>query len=106
VENGRAQVPDRPGLGYDLDREALAQFRVEKPASRPDPPRLVETVWASGRKMYMANNGRLNFMLDAARQEKMPYFERGVSTRLLPDDGSSGWRQLYENARLGPYFID
>ena len=36
---------------------------------RPEPPRLIETVWPSGRKMYVANNGTVNFMLNAAREE-------------------------------------
>ncbi|GIW81569.1 MAG: hypothetical protein KatS3mg105_3376 [Gemmatales bacterium] len=99
VQNGYAKVPDRPGLGYDLDRDALDRFRVPKPKQRPEPARLIETVWPDGRKMYVANTGRVNFHLDLARKGKIPFFERGVTTRLVPDDGSKRWRQLYEKAR-------
>jgi galactonate dehydratase len=106
LEDGRARVPDGPGLGYELDRGAVERFRVEKPAGRPDPPRLIETVWPSGRRMYVGNDGTVNFMLNAARAGKTPYYERGVTTRLLPDDSSSRWRKLYENARQGPYILE
>ncbi|MUK87670.1 o-succinylbenzoate synthase [Ornithinibacillus sp. L9] len=30
VENGVIKVPDKPGIGYDMDDEALEQFTVEK----------------------------------------------------------------------------
>lgn len=102
VTNGFAAVPDVPGLGYELDRDALAKFRVEKPQSRPEPERLLETRWPDGRRMYVANTGQVNFMLSIAQRGEMPYFERGVTTDLLPDDGSDRWRELYEQAKQGP----
>ncbi|MDY0407583.1 o-succinylbenzoate synthase [Virgibacillus soli] len=30
VEDGRVKVPDRPGIGYEIDRNALEQFTVQK----------------------------------------------------------------------------
>ena len=33
----------------------------------------------------------------------MPFYERCVTARLLPDDGSTAWRRLYEKACEGPY---
>ena len=51
VKQGFANIPDRPGLGYDIDWEVVDRFRVEKPESRPDPPRLVEVSWKDGKKM-------------------------------------------------------
>ena len=105
VVNGFASVPDRPGRGFDIDMDAVHRFKVEKPKSRPEPPRLMETTWPDGRKMYVANTGRVNFMLGIAQQGRMPYFERGVTTRLVPDDGSPKWRKLYDQARKGPVLI-
>ena len=102
VEGGFAEVPDAPGLGYELDRGAIERFRVEKPPQRPEPPRLIETSWPDGRRMYIANTGQVNFMLNIAREGKMPYFERGVTTRLVPDDGTARWKELYQRARKGP----
>ena len=81
-------------------------FGVEKPEQRPEPPRLVETSWPDGRKLYIANSGRVNFVLNPARQGKMPFFERGVTTQLLPDDGSDRWRRLYQQARREPLFVN
>ncbi len=102
LKDGFAAVPDKPGLGCDLDKDALARFKVDKPKERPDPPRLIETRWPDGRRLYVANTGRVNFMLNFANQGTMPYFERGVTTRLWPDDGSQRWRMLYEQARKEP----
>ena len=105
VVDGHADVPEKPGLGFDLDRAAVERFRVNKPAARPDPPRLIRTHWQDGRTMYFANTGKVNFVLTPAREAKMPYFERGVTTRLVPDDGSPRWRELYAKARSGPLLV-
>ncbi len=104
VRKGMADVPDSPGLGYEVDWDAVDKFRVEKPPRRPDPPRLIETTWPHGKTMYVANNGRVNFMLTIGQQAKMPFFKPGVKTRLVPDDGSDAWQQLYRKARRGPVF--
>ena len=56
--------------------------------------------------MYFANNGRVNFMLTAGMRGEIPFYERGVDTRLLPDDGSERWRQIYEKARRKPFLTD
>lgn len=102
VEAGNSAIPDGPGLGFELDQDVIARHRVKKPRSRPEPPRLIETTWKDGRRMDFANTGRVNFVLDPARAAKVPYFERGVSTRLVPNDGSEEWKQRYQKARQGP----
>lgn len=101
VSGGHAQVPDRPGLGFELNRDVMAALKVQKPVARPEPDRLIETVWSDGRKMYTANNGTVNFMLEAANQERYPFFEAGAETRLVPDNGTAAWRMLYQKARAG-----
>ena len=105
VKGGSAQVPDAPGIGYELDEDAIEKFRTEKPARRPDPPRLIETSWPDGRRMYIANNGLVNFMLRPGMQGKLPYYEPGVDSRLVENDGSEEWRRLYIEARKGPYLM-
>jgi L-alanine-DL-glutamate epimerase-like enolase superfamily enzyme len=100
VQQGKAVVPDRPGLGYELDPEVLTKFRVAKPSTRPDPPRLIETTWPDGRRMYLGSHGVLNFILVQANLGNIPFFERGVTTRFVPDDGTAKWRDLYN--RAGP----
>jgi len=103
VKDGFAAIPSGPGLGYELDEDAVEKFRVEKPARRPDPPRLIETSWPDGRKMYIANNGQVNFMLRPGQKGKLPYYEPGVDTRLLEDNGTEEWKRLYKEARKAPY---
>ena len=106
VEDGLARVSDRPGLGVELDRHNIEKLRVEKPKSRPDPRRLVETTWQDGRKMYFNHRGGVNFVLNPARKDGIvPYFERGVDSRLLPNDNSAEWEELYELSREGPYLV-
>jgi galactonate dehydratase len=106
VKQGFANIPDRPGLGYDIDWEVVDRFRVEKPESRPDPPRLVEVNWKDGKKMIFNHSAGVNFVLSPAMKPgNVPYYERGVKTRLLTDDGSAEWRDLYERSRNAPLTI-
>ncbi len=106
VKEGKTQVKDEPGLGYDLDREALKRYAIQRPAERPDPRRLIKSTWANGTVMYTANNGKINFMLTAGMKGLYPYFERGVRTELVPDDGSAAWTKLWERAQAGPFKAD
>jgi L-alanine-DL-glutamate epimerase-like enolase superfamily enzyme len=105
VEKGLAAVPEKPGLGYELDRDAVERFRVARPERMPDPPRLVETSWPDGRKMYFASDGRTNFVLRAGMAGKIPFYERGVATRVWPDDGSARFRELFEKAKREPVLV-
>jgi galactonate dehydratase len=105
VKAGFAKVPDEPGLGYDLDKEAIEKFRVEKPPGRPEPERLIETRWPDGKTMYIANTGQVNFMLTHAQRGKMPFYVPGAQTRLVPNDDSPKWKALYEKSRREPYFV-
>ncbi|MBX3438434.1 MAG: mandelate racemase/muconate lactonizing enzyme family protein [Planctomycetaceae bacterium] len=99
LDEGYAAVPDRPGIGYDIDRDALQKYKVPKPPARPEPERLIETTWSDGRRMYTANDGKVNFMLTAGQQGKYPFYVDGADTRLVPNDGSTRWRALYTKAR-------
>jgi L-alanine-DL-glutamate epimerase-like enolase superfamily enzyme len=105
VSDGRAPVPDGPGLGREVDRDALERFRCEKPPERPNPPRLVESDWPDGPTVYVAE-GEVNFMLEYALAGTFPYFERGATTRLVPDDGSDRWADLHARAAAEPVVTD
>lgn len=102
VENGESRIPNGPGLGVTIDEEALKRFRHETPRERPDPPRLIETTWPDGRRLYIANTGQVDFMLRWGREAKIPYFEAGSRVRIYADDGTPRWRALYESARTRP----
>ena len=106
VKGGTAAVPTGPGLGYALDRDAVERFKVNKPEERPDPDRLVEAHWPDGRRMYFAS-GSVNFVLRPGIEGKIPFYERGVDARLLPNDGSAQWRKLFEKTkRDGPVLLE
>lgn len=105
VRDGFADIPSGPGLGCEIDWEAVKSFQVKKPPERPEPERMIETSWPDGRKMYIANNGTVNFMLRQGMRGVIPFYERGVTSRLVPDDGSSTWREIYGKARREPYLI-
>ena len=102
VVDGYSPIPTEPGLGVTLNRDMVERLRVPKPKARPEPRRLIETRWPDGRKLYLGSPGKVNFVLTAANNGTIPYFERGVDTRLVPDDGTTRWRDLYEAARRKP----
>lgn len=99
LTRGHAAVPDRPGIGYEINWDTVEQRKVAKPPSRPEPDRLIETTWPDGRRMHTANNGKVNFMLTAGQRGLYPYYQSGAESRLVPNDGSAKWRRLYEKAR-------
>ncbi|MFO0950084.1 MAG: mandelate racemase/muconate lactonizing enzyme family protein [Isosphaeraceae bacterium] len=99
VSDGTSPVPDAPGLGYDVDPAALEKFRVDFPKSRPEPERLVEVSWPNGKKMFIASDGQVNFVLRQGMSGAVPYFQAGANTRLVPNDGSPLWRERYDRAR-------
>jgi len=102
VEDGYAEVPDRPGLGYDIDRDALEEFAVDLPAEEPNPPVVTEVEWPDGRRAYMATNSQTG---DVGKGGNIPFYEEGVTTRLIPDNGTEQWQTRYERALEDePYF--
>jgi L-alanine-DL-glutamate epimerase-like enolase superfamily enzyme len=100
VEDGETAVPDGPGLGVTVDTDAVEEYAVEAPASKPSPDRLIEVSWPDGRRMYFGNYDPQ--MLEAAHDGTIPFYERGVSTRLLREDESDRWQRLHERTRDGP----
>ena len=100
VKDGTAPIPDKPGLGLQIDEDALARFRLKKPYDKqPNPPRLIETLWPNGAKTYFSTGRQ---MMDDGRAGNLPVCIRGVKTRLVPNDGSAGWRELHEKALKAP----
>ncbi len=106
VKEGKTAVKDEPGLGYELDRDALKRYTIERPKERPDPRRLIKSTWADGTVMYTANDGKINFMLTAGQKGLYPYFKRGVRSELVPDDGSAAWTKMWERGQAGPFKAD
>ena len=93
-------VPDAPGLGVELDEEALMRYKMEPPYEIVYPRQLVSVVWPDGRVMHYTQL-RDECWVDF-RAGNQPVQERGVRLEVHPDDGSREWSELYERARQAP----
>jgi L-alanine-DL-glutamate epimerase-like enolase superfamily enzyme len=100
VFNGAATVPDGPGLGVELDEEAVEQFRLpEMPAKPyPHPNLLIAIRFGSGATSYFTHSQQY---WDEFSQGRLPVFQAGTRLELVPDDGSREWKDLQARAQEG-----
>ena len=102
VENGTAAIPERPGLGFELDEDAVAKYRIEPLTRVPDPPEALMVVrWPTGAATYYANREQY---WDDFRSGRYPVFVKGVRFEYIPDNGSREWKELHERAKKGGFF--
>jgi L-alanine-DL-glutamate epimerase-like enolase superfamily enzyme len=103
VHNGYARIPDGPGLGVEVDWDAVERFRIQpKPKPYPYPNLLMRLSWPSGAADYYAHGLQYwDDFIDARR----PVFTPGVKLEIVPDDGSSEWRKLYAEALKKPNYV-
>jgi galactonate dehydratase len=101
VENGMVPIPDTPGLGVDLDEEAVERFRGEEVTENPYPPpgQLIAIRWPSGGSSYYANAQQYYGTFGTGR---LPVFPKGIYLESIPDDGSSEWKDLQMRAQKAP----
>ena len=98
VINGHQRVPDKPGLGVEVDEAAVEQYRVPQEVldeharqgqlyTHPK-PRLINTiVYPEGTCIHMD-------------YPNVPgTYVEGVRTEIWEDDGSQEWRNLYERVQ-------
>ena len=100
VSNGAAPVPEAPGLGVELDDEAIERFRIQPLAAEPYPsPNLLLAIrWPSGAASYYAHARQYWGDFLAGR---LPVYAKGVRLEQIDDDGTKDWRDLQRRARLG-----
>ena len=48
IQGGYARVPDGPGLGIEIDEDALTRYKMEPPYKLPVPPQILSVIWSSG----------------------------------------------------------
>ncbi len=102
IRGGYAQTPDGPGLGIEVDEEALVRLRMEPPYEHPPLRLLLALVWPDGRKRYYANIGQC---WKDAQNGNMPIHEAGARLEYVENDGSSDWDELQVRAESeGPVF--
>ena len=98
LRGGFYPVPEEPGLGVEIDREALEKYRVDY--TFVDPPRhLYRYVRASGEVVYF---GCSKQQLHRLYPEKgMPVCEAGSFLEPVEDDGSEDFARLWEAVQGG-----
>jgi len=100
IRGGHVQVPEGPGLGVDVNEEALSKYLMEPPYQLPDERHILSVVWPGGRVVHMAN------MKDHCWPHFMagndPAQEPGVKLEIWDDDGSKDWAELNERVQKGP----
>jgi galactonate dehydratase len=98
VRGGYYRVPEGPGLGVEVDEEALQHYRVDY--SFVEPPRHIYR--------YSRFNGEVTYF-GCTKQElhtiypqsAMPVAEAGSSLDPIPDDGSPAFAELYAAVQNG-----
>jgi hypothetical protein len=99
VTAGHLRVPEAPGLGVEVDEDALERFRMEPPYEHPKPRLLLLVRRAGGRTTHYAS------IWDCWREfgrGNEPVDERGVRMHVMPDDGSPEWAELFARAQAAP----
>jgi L-alanine-DL-glutamate epimerase-like enolase superfamily enzyme len=96
--NGLLRVPERPGLGLTLDREALERLR--KLSLPEQEPWIIRTRFANGTRMYhLADPRHSLFMVRPDIRRGIPLgYAMPVTTEYWDPDGTPGFREM--KARL------
>ena len=104
VVDGCHKVPDAPGLGVEVDEDAIQKYRVPDEKLDADglfmhpPPRIIKTVvYPDGNCIHMEG-------------DQLSYFKRGNAEAQVEgarlevwyDDGSTEWADLFERAQKNP----
>ena len=103
VKGGLVNIPQAPGLGVEIDWDAVERFRIEPiPKPYPYPNLLIRVAWPSGAEDFYAHG--LQYW-DDFHNGRRPVFVPGVHMEVIPDDGSKSWRREYERAGQKPSWV-
>lgn len=100
IQGGFMRVPEAPGLGIQVDEEALEKYRMQPPYSLPKDRHILSVVWQGGRVVHYADMN--SQMWPDFRAGNQPVQERGVQFEIWNDDGSSEWSDLFKRLENGP----
>lgn len=100
ISGGYLQLPNGPGLGVDVNEEALSKYRIEPSYEAPSERHIVSVVWPGGRVVHFAD----------IRNQCRPWFlagngpiqEPGVRLEIWTDDGSPEWADLHARVQVAP----
>lgn len=104
VAEGCHTIPDGPGLGVEVNEEAIERFRVPAEkldadgyAVHPVPRILKSAVYPDGSCIHMAGDGLSYFNAGNGHAQV-----EGARLELTFDDGSKEWAALFEEAQETP----
>jgi len=100
VIEGFSPVPEGPGLGFDVDEEAVAKFASNAPV---EAPRYVGVLHLpDGHKVYSVGSPAVTRL--TGTEEGVI---RGLKTESWEDDGTPGFEEVFDRAqREGSFFDD
>ncbi len=93
VEGGNVRVPQAPGLGVELDWDAVEKFRVAPDFKKPAARQIHTIHWPDGRQtQYPDGRYRADFLAG-----KLTGFLPGISLDCRLDDGSAEFDRQYRS---------
>ena len=102
VIDGYIDVSDSPGLGVEVDEEAINRYRVDPSAPTPtqqyrEQKRILRINWPgnAGSRRIWDFTDESNYQ-PAFYKGSIPGFERGVNLEVIEDDGSSSFAKEHE----------
>ena len=98
VDKGWATIPEAPGIGVDIDMQALDRYAVRSgsnPIRRPE--QLIVITYPNG---FSQDYTETSVYWRDYAEGRMPSSNEGVVLEALVDDGSRAWRQRYGKALL------
>ncbi len=103
VQRGYARVPELPGLGVEVDEDAIEQLR--RPTTEPHKmPRMIHTVaWTDGLRVSYTSHAAMEADFMAGNR---PGFESGTSLVTEEDDGSEEFNGRWSNIRDAKVLIE
>lgn len=99
ILGGYARVPEAPGLGVEVDEEALHRYKMPAPYEIPRPRLLLKVIWPQGGAMLYRD---MKQCWDDFLAGNQPVQEPEVRMQTLPDDGSKEWADLFARLQQGP----
>ena len=98
VIGGHARVPEEPGLGVEMNEDALERYRVDE-ADHSLPKRLIRVTRPGDLNVYFVNSGQKWVFFGKGN---LPVDEWGSHTELVDDDGSAEFADLHWRASESP----
>lgn len=98
VRGGYYQVPEKPGLGIEIDQAAVERYRVDYTFLEP-PTHIYRYVRATGEVTYYGcGKQELHHVYP---KDAQPIAKAGSALEVVPDDGSETFAELKRSLRNG-----